>query len=119
MANSLKTVNVLGVPIDAVNMREAIEQGEDWIQRDGEAHVTATRVHVVMESQRVRGLKRIHQEAGLCVPDGMPMTCVGSVQGHPYVSRLYGPDSMLEACSRSVPRGTPTSSSTASSECRM
>jgi len=104
MAKSLKTVNVLGVPIAAVNMEDCIHRIEEWIRRGEQAYVTVTGVHGVMESRRDRDLERIHRNAGMCVPDGMPLTWIGKLNGHPDMSRVYGPDLMLEVCRRSVDR---------------
>jgi N-acetylglucosaminyldiphosphoundecaprenol N-acetyl-beta-D-mannosaminyltransferase len=58
-----------------------------------------------MESQRDSGLRRIHNEAGLVTPDGMPLVWLARLRGHSWVHRVYGPDLMLELCRRSVPAG--------------
>lgn len=101
----LDTVNVLGVPIAAVDLAEAATRVEGWIRRGDPTYVTVTGVHGVMESQRDRALMRIHQRAGMCVPDGMPMVWVGKLRGHRNIRRVYGPDLMLEMCRRSVEAG--------------
>ena len=101
----MKTVNILGVPIAAVNVEQAAAEIEDWIRRDQKTFVTVTGVHGIMESQREGQVKRIHEAAGMCVPDGMPTVWVGRFCGYKSMDRVYGPDLMLEMMGRSVAGG--------------
>lgn len=101
----MKRFGVLDVPIAEVDMRAAAEQIDQWIESGEQTYVTVTGVHGVMESQRDTDLRSIHQKAGMCVPDGMPMVWVGRLTGHSKIRRVYGPDLMLEICKRSVARG--------------
>lgn len=98
-------VNVLGVGISAINMATALAQIEDWIKQ-GECHyVCVTGVHGVMESQKDEELKHIHNSSGLTVPDGMPLVWAGHLLGFTQMSRVYGPDLMLDVCNLSVKKG--------------
>ena len=58
-----------------------------------------------MESQGDPELKRIHNEAGLTTPDGMPLVWCGRFAGARWMERVYGPDLMLELCATSVDMG--------------
>jgi len=98
-------VNVLGVGVSAINMAMALEIIEGWIARREHHYVCVTGVHGVMESQRDRRLRRIHNQAGLVTPDGMPLVWLSRLKGHRHVARVYGPDLMLTLCERSVARG--------------
>jgi N-acetylglucosaminyldiphosphoundecaprenol N-acetyl-beta-D-mannosaminyltransferase len=101
----VRTVNILGVPIAAVNMQEAIARMEAWIRVGQKAYVTVTGVHGIMESQYTEEIRRIHQCAGMCVPDGMPTVWIGKCYGHKNMTRVYGPDLMLEMMKRSIEKG--------------
>lgn len=101
----MKTADVLGVPIAATTIAGAADQIDAWIREGRQQYVTVTGVHGVMESQEDPELLRIHQEAGMCVPDGMPTVWVGRFQGHKEMRRVYGPDLMLEIMRRSPERG--------------
>ena len=101
----MKTVNILGVPIAAVNLEQAAAEIEGWIRRDQKTFITVTGVHGIMESQREEQVKRIHQAAGMCVPDGMPTVWVGRLYGYRGMDRVYGPDLMLEMMKRSLTKG--------------
>ncbi|NNF89269.1 MAG: WecB/TagA/CpsF family glycosyltransferase [Acidimicrobiia bacterium] len=98
-------IDVLGVGISAINMDQAVAELARWVD-DGEQHyVCVTGVHGVMESQSDRELLEIHNRSGLTTPDGMPMVWAGKRAGADAMSRVYGPDLMLEICARSAERG--------------
>jgi len=88
-------INVLGVGVSAVNMTTARAHIGGWIRDGRTEYVCVTGVHGVMESQRQEDVKRIHNRAGLVVPDGMPLVWLLKLAGHCYVTRVYGPDLML------------------------
>jgi N-acetylglucosaminyldiphosphoundecaprenol N-acetyl-beta-D-mannosaminyltransferase len=98
-------VDVLGVRVSAVNMAQALDRIETWIRSRDRHYVCVTGVHGVMESTRDAALRRIHNEAGMVTPDGMPLVWLARHAGHPHVERVYGPDLMLECCRESRARG--------------
>lgn len=69
-----------------------------WISEKDSNYVTVTGVHGVMESQHHDDIRRIHNQAGLVTPDGMPMVWLGRRRGYEFVDRVYGPDLMLAVC---------------------
>jgi len=97
--------NVLGVGVSAVNMRLALEVVDAWITRRDRNYICITGVHGVMESQRDSQLRKIHNDAGLVTPDGMPLVWLSKWSGHSFVERVYGPDLMLELCKHSLRKG--------------
>jgi N-acetylglucosaminyldiphosphoundecaprenol N-acetyl-beta-D-mannosaminyltransferase len=97
--------NVLGVGISAVNLDLASELINFWISDRQHHYVCITGVHGVMESQSDQTLRRIHNEAGMVTPDGMPMVWLNQLAGNRQVSRVYGPDLMLKICQEGVARG--------------
>ncbi len=98
-------VNVLGVGVSAITLPEAVRILEGWIADGTRRYVCVTGVHGVMESQHDPELRRIHNEAGLVTPDGMPLVWISHLSGHPEVDRVYGPDLMLAFCEASESRG--------------
>jgi len=97
--------NVLGVGISAVNLDLASELIYTWIANREHHYVCITGVHGVMESQSDPVLRRIHNQAGMVTPDGMPMVWLNHFAGNKHVSRVYGPDLMLKLCKEGVARG--------------
>lgn len=98
-------LNLLGVGVSGVDMDRAVTTIERWIDDDERQYVCVTGVHGVMESQSDPELRRIHNRAGLVVPDGMPLVWLSRLGGIPDVSRVYGPDLMLACCDRFRERG--------------
>lgn len=97
--------NILGVRVSAINLDTALWVIHDWIVRRDRHYVCVTGVHGIMESQRNKELRRIHNSAGLVTPDGMPLVWLSRWMGFPHVGRVYGPDLMLAVCAHSEQRG--------------
>jgi N-acetylglucosaminyldiphosphoundecaprenol N-acetyl-beta-D-mannosaminyltransferase len=98
-------IDVLGIAVSATDLPGAADTIDEWI-RSGEAnYVCVTGVHGVSESQYDPSLARIHNEAGMVVPDGMPLVWCGHRAGAPDMARVYGPDLMLEMCRRAADAG--------------
>lgn len=91
-------VNILGVGISAINLPLARQIFAEAIRHKTRGYVCVTGVHGVIESQDDERLRQIHNRAFLCTPDGMPMVWCGKLNGFRHISRVYGPDLMLEVC---------------------
>ena len=98
-------VNILGVGVSAITLSRAVSILEEWIAGSTPHYVCVTGAHGVMESQRDPDLRRIHNEAGLVTPDGMPLVWISHLKGHTRVRRVYGPDLMLTFCEVSERKG--------------
>lgn len=100
MVSTPSRFDVLGVGISAVSLSGAASEIRRWLA-DGERHyVCVTNVHTVMECQHDAELMRIHNESGMTTPDGMPIVWCGKRAGARDITRVYGPDLMLELCAR-------------------
>ena len=95
----------MGVGISAINMTSAVAELSRWVDENEPHYVCVTGVHGVMESQADPDLLRIHNRSGLTTPDGMPMVWAGKRAGAIDMSRVYGPDLMLEILGRSAAAG--------------
>ena len=98
-------VNVLGVGVSAINMRQALANIDTWITFKQRNYVCVTGVHGVMESQRDESLREIHNNAGMVTPDGMPLVWLCHHKGQKHVERVYGPDLMLAVFKQSLEKG--------------
>ncbi len=101
----LPRANVLGVGVHATTLEEAVTLSGCLLQSGARGYICLTGVHGVMEARRDPQLRRILNEAVLCLPDGMPTVWVGRAQGHRQMARVYGPDYMLAMCRFSLARG--------------
>lgn len=97
--------DVLGIKVSAVNMESALELADHWIAAGEPGYVCVTGVHGVMEAQKDPALAQILNQAAINLPDGMPMTWVGRLQGFRRMDRVFGPDFMIAMCRLSVERG--------------
>jgi N-acetylglucosaminyldiphosphoundecaprenol N-acetyl-beta-D-mannosaminyltransferase len=97
--------NVLGIGVSAINMQEAVSFSDALINENRRGYVCVTGVHGVIEAQSDPRFRAILNSSFLTTPDGMPMVLVGRSQGFFQMSRVYGPDYMLELCKISVERG--------------
>jgi N-acetylglucosaminyldiphosphoundecaprenol N-acetyl-beta-D-mannosaminyltransferase len=105
MSDASSTTDVLDVQISAINQGNAIHSIESWIQDADSQYVCICTVHTVMECHRDSALMAIVNAAGLRTPDGMPLVWLSRRAGHKHVSRVYGPDLMLELARRSAHTG--------------
>ncbi|MHB8437646.1 MAG: WecB/TagA/CpsF family glycosyltransferase [Acidimicrobiales bacterium] len=95
---------VLGVPVDALDLDRTTELVGRWVAEDRCSYICATGVHGVMESQRAEPVMLAHRDAGLVVPDGVPLVWCGRKLGLD-IGRVYGPDLMLRVIGAGVARG--------------
>src|SRR5665213_917732 len=98
-------VNVLGVGISVLNLKTALAAIADAVRNRHKGYICVTGVHGVMEAQENAVFKQILNAAFLCTPDGMPMVWAGKLNGHAEMSRVYGPDLILEVCAWSETSG--------------
>ncbi len=105
MIGRAKYANVLGVNVSAINMSRAVAVAMQWICANRPGYVCLTGVHGVMEAQRDPTLLKILNDSVMNLPDGMPMSWVGRLQGFVSMDRVFGPDFMLEICSLSQTHG--------------
>lgn len=86
--------NVLGVGVSAINTHDALDTVAGWITARARHYVCVTGVHGVMESWRSEALRRIHNEAGLVTPDGLPLAWLLRLGGHQGSRQVCGPELM-------------------------
>ena len=89
-------VNVLGVGVDAVNMRDSLAIVTSHLRTSAKGYVCLSGVHGIMEVQRNQRLRSVYADALLVAPDGMPTVWMGHLQGFRKMQRVFGPDLMLE-----------------------
>lgn len=100
----IQRVNILGVGVSAVNMEQALDQIDAWVEARDRQYVCLGTVHGIMTCHRSEEHRRIFNAAGMVTPDGMPLVWLSRAR-HPHVSRVYGPDLMLASLARSAASG--------------
>ena len=102
----LASFAVLGVRVDAVQIPDVVQIMERWIAaRNGSQYVAVTGMHGVTEAHHDRAFRAILNDAGMVVPDGMPLVWVSRLRGHNLRRRVYGPELMLAFCEHTARKG--------------
>ena len=97
--------DILGVCVSAINMEDAVSLIEHRIATRVPTYVCITSVHGIIESLGHPRLRKIHNDAGLVTPDGMPLVWMSRWLGFDRTRRVYGPDLMRTLTALSVSRG--------------
>lgn len=98
-------VNILGVMVSAVNMDQAVKTISGWISRKENHYVCVTSLHGPIECTKHPELRPIFNGSGMATPDGMSIVWLLKLRGNRHVTRVYGPDLMIEICHKSVQAG--------------
>jgi N-acetylglucosaminyldiphosphoundecaprenol N-acetyl-beta-D-mannosaminyltransferase len=102
---AFERVDVLGVGVGAINLDDAVATIERWIGERSRNYVCVTGVHGVMESRRDERLRKIHNQAGMVTPDGMPLVWFSRLSGKDHTERVCGSDLMRKMTAVSSRRG--------------
>jgi N-acetylglucosaminyldiphosphoundecaprenol N-acetyl-beta-D-mannosaminyltransferase len=81
---------VLGVGVDAIEMRSAVELIKRWTARRERAYAVFCTVSSVLSARSQPEVRSAFEQADLVAPDGMPLVWIGRRSGH-RVDRVYGP----------------------------
>ncbi len=97
--------NILGVQFSALNLKQATEIVGEFIEKKLKGYVCVCPVSTIMACQEDKDFLNIVNSASLVTLDGMPSVWIGKLKGYSHISRVYGPDLMLEVCALSEQRG--------------
>jgi N-acetylglucosaminyldiphosphoundecaprenol N-acetyl-beta-D-mannosaminyltransferase len=86
--------NVLGVGVSALDLDQARDLVISRKSERPAGYICCATAHGLVEARGDPALRHIYNESFLTTPDGMPVVWLGP----PGVSRVYGPDLMLEVC---------------------
>jgi N-acetylglucosaminyldiphosphoundecaprenol N-acetyl-beta-D-mannosaminyltransferase len=98
-------VDVLGVPMSAGTMNDALDEVTRWVTDGDPAYGIFRDVHGVMEARRRRDVLDAHLGAGLVACDGTPLVWASRWAGVKTAERVYGPDFVLAMCARAEDKG--------------
>jgi len=103
---SIRRMSVLGVPVSLVTLSRATEAVVGWGSGERPRTVFVREVPSLMLALGTPELRRLHDQADLIVPDGMPLVWVGHLQGHgAEIGRVAGADLMDAVCAASTVTG--------------
>lgn len=98
-------VDILGVRVSAINMAQAIEMIDAWLETKTQNYACFTPAHSIIDAANSPELTDIFNNSGVTAPDGMFIVWLLKLYGRKHVSRVYGPDMLLEVCRHSKKTG--------------
>ncbi len=100
-----KRVNVLGVPVDCVDMARSLEVVDAMVRGDRAQTVLAINPEKVIKAQSDPVLRRALADAGLVIPDGIGVVYAIRLLWGETVTRVPGAELMPAICAVSAARG--------------
>jgi N-acetylglucosaminyldiphosphoundecaprenol N-acetyl-beta-D-mannosaminyltransferase len=95
----LPSFKVTGVRVDAITMQEAVSRLKAWIGDGGQSeYVAVTGMHGISEALKDPNFREILKQAGLVVPDGMPLVWLARWHNRPLRRRVTGSELMETFC---------------------
>ena len=90
--------DLLGVPIDVIDARQALAEIVSWRDTGHHGYVTLLNPHSILECARDRGMRSAVLNSDLALPDGVGITMGARLLGYGHTQRLAGPSFMLNIC---------------------
>jgi len=102
---NIKRVEVFGVPVDCVDMAQAVDVVESLIKGDSAKAVIAVNPEKVIKAQTDHQLLIVLNESGLLIPDGIGLVAAVKILGLGSLSRVPGAELMPAICERAAQKG--------------
>ena len=100
-----RVLPVLGAPIDALSIADAVARIAAWAERRESRCVCICNVHSVVTASNDVRFMRVLAEADMATPDGAPVAWMLRRQGATMQRRVSGPELMLEVCAHVAEQG--------------
>jgi N-acetylglucosaminyldiphosphoundecaprenol N-acetyl-beta-D-mannosaminyltransferase len=98
-------VSVLGVGVSAINIRQAVDAIDGWVQERRAVYVCVAAAHSIMDCWHDPVLRSVFNKAAMVTPDGMSLVWYLQLLGYRGVQRVYGPDLLTALCRRPAESG--------------
>lgn len=89
---NIKRIKILGVPVDLVNMAQAVEIFEGLMESDGCSLIVTPNSEIIINAEKDVELKEIINAADLVIPDGIGLVYASKILGYPLSERVTGID---------------------------
>ena len=97
--------NILGVPIDAATMGEALVMAGKMLSNGKQNAIFTPNPEILLEASRNDEYRAVLQRADLALPDGAGLVLLGRFLGAPFRGRVAGVDFMVKLCELAAKRG--------------
>ncbi len=96
---------MLGVPVDCVDMGQALAVVDAIVARERPAAIVAVNPEKVMKARQDEGLRRFLWSAALLIPDGIGVVLAVRLLSKRRIERVPGAELMPAICARAAERG--------------
>ena len=100
-----RRIEILGVPVDCVNMAGALEYVDHLVRGGAGGTVVAVNPEKVMKARQDPWLLDQLRSAAILLPDGIGVVWAARLLGLARLHRVAGADFMVALCGRAVERG--------------
>lgn len=87
-----KTIKILDVPVDMVNNQQAMEVFKEMMETDSCKLIVTPNSEIVLNATKDLELKRLIEQAGLIIPDGIGLVYASKILREPLKERVTGVD---------------------------
>lgn len=101
----IKFGRIANAEITALNFCETTDKIESWVRDKDNRYVCVCNTHSVVTAGNDQTFHNALNNAGLCVPDGMPLVWALKAYGYDKQDRVDGPNLMLKLCELSDTKG--------------
>lgn len=101
------TQDILGINIDVLSWRLAIDKITDWALQSESRYVCICNVHSTITAKQRPDFERVVNAADMATPDGMPLAWYMRFKGYRSQQRINGPDLMWKYCRTAAEQGIP------------
>ncbi len=92
MRSTGNRIKILDIPIDTVNMDEAVERFSEMMSERGCDLIVTPNSEIVMNAQKDDVLRALIEKASLVIPDGIGLVYASKIVGAPLSERVTGID---------------------------
>ena len=91
---AVQRVKIIGVPISAVNMEQALDLLENNLEQAKKSYVCVSNVHTTVMAHDDPRYWKVQAESFLTLPDGKPLSVIGRKRGFPQMEQVRGVELM-------------------------
>lgn len=92
----MKKINILGVPVDRVDMGQAVHRIAQAVEQDNKYFVVTPNSEIVVNANKDQKLLDIIKSSDMTVPDGIGLVLASKILKKPFRERVTGIDLMEE-----------------------
>ena len=105
IVNPTERIRILGSPVSAVSMQQVCDSVMDGLAHRRKGYVCLAGIQTLSVAYEDPDFREVLERAFLVTPDGMPLVWLGKLLGQKHMTRVYGPDLMLNVCRLTVASG--------------